>query len=69
LSPVPRCSPTRTTPTWDWTPDYAVKQVNHSKGEYVSGIVHTNGIENFWSGVKRGIKGTQIHVSPEHLQR
>jgi transposase-like protein len=48
---------------------YAVKQVNHSKGEYVSGIVHTNGIENFWSLLKRSIKGTQIHVSPEHLQR
>lgn len=48
---------------------YALKQVNHSKGEYVSGIVHTNGIENFWSLLKRSIKGTQIHVHPVHLQR
>jgi len=49
--------------------DYAVKQVNHSRGEYVSGDVHTNGIENYWSLLKRSIKGTQIHVSPDHLDR
>ncbi len=59
---------------------YAVKQVNHwpssrrrgilgSKGEYVSGDVHTNGIETFWSLLKRSIQGSQIHISPEHLQR
>lgn len=48
---------------------FALKQVNHSKGEYVSGIVHTNGIENFWSLLKRSIKGSQIHVHPFHLQR
>jgi transposase-like protein len=48
---------------------FVVKQVNHSRGEYVAGDVHTNGIENFWSLLKRAIKGTQIHVSPEHLQR
>lgn len=48
---------------------YAVKQVNHSKGEYVAGDVHTNGIENYWSLLKRSIKGSQIHVSSEHLQR
>jgi transposase-like protein len=49
--------------------DYAHKMINHSRGEYVSGIVHTNGIENFWSLLKRSIKGTQIHVSPNHLDR
>jgi transposase-like protein len=49
--------------------DFAVKQVNHSKGEYVSGIVHTNGIENFWSLLKRSLKGTQIHVDRAHLGR
>lgn len=49
--------------------DFAVKMVNHGKGEYVSGIVHTNGIENFWSLLKRGIKGTQIHVDRAHLHR
>jgi transposase-like protein len=44
------------------------KYVTHGR-EYVSGIVHTNGIENFWSLLKRAIKGTQVHVSPEHLGR
>ena len=48
---------------------FALKQVNHSTGEYVSGDVHTNGIENYWSLLKRGIKGTQIHVSASHLNR
>jgi len=48
---------------------FALKQVNHAKGEYVSGDVHTNGIENYWSLLKRSIKGTQIHVSADHLQR
>jgi len=48
---------------------FAMKQVNHAKGEYVSGDVHTNGIENYWSLLKRSIKGTQIHVSASHLQR
>ena len=31
---------------------------------YVDGAVHTNGIENFWSLLKRGIKGTYVSVSP-----
>lgn len=48
---------------------YAMKQVNHSTGEYVCGDVHTNGIENYWSLLKRSIKGSQIHVSASHLQR
>ncbi|MGH8995916.1 MAG: IS1595 family transposase [Acidimicrobiales bacterium] len=47
---------------------YTHKYVTHGR-EYVSGIVHTNGIENFWSLLKRSIKGTQVHVSPEHLNR
>lgn len=42
--------------------------VNHSKGEYVVGEVHTNSIEGFWSNVKRGIEGTHIHVSKKWLQ-
>ena len=47
---------------------YSHKSVNHQR-EYVSGDVHTNTVENFWSLLKRAIKGTQVHVSPEHLQR
>jgi transposase-like protein len=43
--------------------------VDHSKGEYVRGGFHTNGIENFWSLLKRGIIGIFHQVSPWHLQR
>jgi transposase-like protein len=36
---------------------------------YVNGHVHTNGIENFWSLLKRTLKGTYVAVEPFHLQR
>lgn len=36
---------------------------------YVRDKVHTNGLENFWSLLKRGLKGTYIHVAPFHLYR
>src|ERR1035441_8011416 len=36
---------------------------------YVDGQVHTNGMENFWSLLKRGLKGTYISVEPFHLFR
>jgi len=42
--------------------------VNHSE-EYVRGRVHTNGLENFWSLMKRGLKGTYVCVEPFHLER
>lgn len=42
--------------------------VNHSQ-EYVNGQVHTNCIENFWSLLKRGIRGTYVAVEPFHLDR
>jgi transposase-like protein len=44
------------------------KIVNHSL-EYVRGQVHTQGIENFWSLLKRGLKGTYVAVEPFHLDR
>ena len=47
---------------------YAHKTVDHSR-EYVSGNVHTNTIENFWSLLKRALKGTQVHVDAVHLHR
>ncbi len=47
--------------------DYRHSAVNHSV-EYVRENVHTNSIENFWSLLKRTIKGTYVSVSPEHLQ-
>jgi transposase-like protein len=37
--------------------------------EYVNGRVHTNGLENFWSLLKRGLGGTYISVEPFHLFR
>ena len=43
--------------------------VKHSISEYVNGMAHTNGIESFWSLLKRGYHGTFHHISPKHLQR
>ena len=42
--------------------------VNHEI-EFVNGSVHTNGLENFWSLVKRTISGTYVSVEPVHLSR
>lgn len=49
-------------------PDYEHNVINHME-QYVSGNIHTNGIENFWSLLKRGIKGTYVSVEPFHLFR
>jgi transposase-like protein len=48
--------------------DYAHQVVDHAV-EYVRGQVHTNGLENFWSLLKRGISGTYVSVEPFHLFR
>ncbi len=48
--------------------DYVHEFVNHAE-EYVRGNVHTNGMENFWSLLKRGLKGTYVSVEPFHLFR
>jgi hypothetical protein len=42
--------------------------VNHTV-EHVRGQVHTNGIENFWSLLKRSLRGTYVAVEPFHLDR
>ncbi len=42
--------------------------INHSQKVYVSGDVHTQMIDGFWSLVKRGISGTHFHVSAKWLQ-
>ncbi len=42
--------------------------IDHAE-KYVEGNVHTNGIENFWSLLKRAIKGTYVSVEPFHLFR
>jgi len=48
---------------------YCHLSVNHSEGEYVKGLAHTNNIENFWSHMQRGIIGIYHHVSPKHLDQ
>lgn len=48
--------------------DYAHKVIDHAE-KYVDGRVHTNGLENFWSLLKRGINGTYVSVEPFHLFR
>lgn len=48
--------------------DFIHETVNHVE-EYVRGQVHTQGIENFWSLLKRGLKGTYVAVEPFHLDR
>jgi transposase-like protein len=48
--------------------EYIHNVINHAV-EYVRGHVHTNGIENFWSLLKRSLKGTYISVEPFHLFR
>jgi transposase-like protein len=48
--------------------DYAHQVVDHAT-QYVDGRVHTNGLENFWSLLKRGISGTYVSVEPFHLHR
>ena len=42
--------------------------INHMES-YVNGNIHTNGIENFWSLLKRGLNGTYVGVEPFHLFR
>ncbi|MGD0631216.1 MAG: IS1595 family transposase [Terracidiphilus sp.] len=46
-----------------------VHQVVDHAVEYVNGRVHTNGLENFWSLLKRGINGTYVSIEPFHLFR
>jgi transposase-like protein len=48
--------------------DYAHQVVDHAV-EYVNGHAHTNGLENFWSLLKRSISGTYVSVEPFHLFR
>ncbi len=48
--------------------EYVHNVVDHAE-TYVRGHVHTNGLENFWSLLKRGIHGTYVSVEPYHLFR
>ena len=48
--------------------DYVHQVIDHAEC-YAKGKVHTNGLENFWSLLKRGIRGTYVSVEPFHLFR
>jgi transposase-like protein len=48
--------------------DFIHQTIDHAE-KYVDGQVHTNGLENFWSLLKRGLKGTYVSVEPFHLFR
>ena len=62
LSTPTRCSPIKA--------GYRLcPQVVDHAVEYVNGRIHTNGLENFWSLLKRGITGTYVSVEPFHLFR
>ena len=72
LSQIERKTPiyTDAAPGYDFlnVRDFVHETVNHIE-EYVRGEVHTQGIENFWSLLKRGLKGTYVAVEPFHLDR
>jgi|ERR1039458_7032846 transposase-like protein len=48
--------------------DFTHQVIDHAEA-YVDGQIHTNGLENFWSLLKRGLSGTYISVEPFHLFR
>ncbi len=54
-------------PTYKGMNDH--ESVNHSAGQYVRGMAHTNGLESFWSMLDRGYGGTYHHLSQKHLPR
>jgi transposase-like protein len=47
---------------------YQHRVIDHAE-KYVDGQVHTNGLENYWSLLKRTIRGTYVSVEPFHLFR
>src|SRR5580658_3507861 len=53
---------------WRMDDEYVHGIVNHAEA-YVNGNIHTNGLENFWSLLKRSIGGTYVSVEPFHLFR
>src|SRR5215469_9325265 len=56
---------------WGYTgleSEYDHQVIDHAI-EYVKGSIHTNGMENFWSLLKRGLSGTYVSVEPFHLHR
>ena len=56
-------------PSYSGMVDFDHASVKHSVGEYVSDQAHTNGVESFWSMLKRGYNGTYHKMSVKHLGR
>lgn len=54
--------------SYDGLSEYTHKVIDHAEA-YVDGTVHTNRLENFWSLLKRAIKGTYVSIEPFHLFR
>jgi transposase-like protein len=54
--------------SYDGLDEFQHGVVDHAV-QYVDGKIHTNGLENFWSLLKRGLNGTYISVEPLHLFR
>jgi transposase-like protein len=54
--------------SYDGLGEFTHQAIDHAQS-YVSGRIHTNGLENFWSLLKRGINGTYVSVEPFHLFR
>lgn len=54
--------------SYDGLAEYQHQVIDHAES-YVNGAVHTNRMENFWSLLKRAIKGTYVSVEPFHLFR
>ena len=49
--------------------EFTTNRLKHSAGEYVNGQASTNGMESFWSMLKRGYHGTYHKMSIKHLDR
>ena len=54
--------------SYDNLPEGITREFVNHLHSYVMGRVHTNGMENFWSLLKRTLKGTYVSVDPVHLQ-
>jgi len=54
--------------SYDGLDEFKHQVVDHAE-TYVNGQVHTNGCENFWSLLKRGVHGTYVSIEPFHLHR
>ena len=55
-------------PSYEGLSEFHHQVIDHAVS-YAEGNVHTNGMENFWSLLKRGLHGTYVSVEPFHLFR